>query len=118
MEVEWKRFMERSPGEIQSGESPAEHSDRHEETESEQDDEALGEGGSVEEEEFEIEHRAKDQEGKFGDVSLGPAINQDYAVWEVQQRGLHSRGYQRDFLAGQEDRVRFFHENLERWMAR
>ena len=47
-----------------------------------------------------------------------PTINQDFAVWEVQQRGLHSRGYSRDYLAGQEDRVRYFHENLERWMER
>jgi hypothetical protein len=61
---------------------------------------------------------APHQQGKIGDVSLGPAINQDFAVWEVQQRGLHSRGYRRDYLSGQEDRVRYFHENLERWMQR
>ncbi len=57
-------------------------------------------------------------QGKWGDVSMGPGIDQDVSVWEVQQRGLHSRGYRRDYLSGQEDRVRYFHENLARWMNR
>ncbi|WP_095012624.1 aromatic ring-hydroxylating oxygenase subunit alpha [Tsuneonella mangrovi] len=57
------------------------------------------------------------EKGKFGEVSTGPGIDQDVAVWEHQQRGLHSRGYKRDYLAWQERRVRYFHENLEKWMA-
>lgn len=57
-------------------------------------------------------------QGKVGDVDMGPGITQDVEVWGVQQRGLHSRGYQRDYLPWQERRVRFFHENLEAWMAR
>ena len=56
-------------------------------------------------------------QGKVGEVSMGPGIDQDVEVWEVQQRGLNSRGYKRDYLAWQERRLRFFHENLERWMA-
>jgi len=56
-------------------------------------------------------------QGKWGDVSAGPGIDQDVSVWEAQQRGLHSRGYKRDYLAWQERRVRYFHENLEKWMA-
>jgi hypothetical protein len=56
-------------------------------------------------------------QGKWGEVSAGPGIDQDVSVWEAQQRGLHSRGYKRDYLAWQERRVRFFHQNLEEWMA-
>ena len=56
-------------------------------------------------------------QGKVGEVDMGPGITQDVEVWEVQQRGLHSRGYKRDYLAWQERRVRYFHENLEKWMA-
>lgn len=56
-------------------------------------------------------------QGKVGEVDMGPGISQDVSVWEIQQRGLHSRGYKRDYLAHQERRVRYFHENLERWMA-
>ncbi len=55
-------------------------------------------------------------QGKLGEVSMGPGIDQDLSVWYGQQQALHSRGYRRDYLAGQESRVRFFHENLERWM--
>ncbi len=56
-------------------------------------------------------------QGKWGEVSAGPGIDQDVSVWEAQQRGLHSRGYKRDYLAFQERRVRYFHQNLEKWMA-
>ncbi len=61
---------------------------------------------------------APHHQGKLGEVTMGPAIDQDLAVWYGQQQGLHSRGYKRDYLAGQERRVRYFHENLERWMSR
>jgi phenylpropionate dioxygenase-like ring-hydroxylating dioxygenase large terminal subunit len=56
-------------------------------------------------------------QGKVGVVSMGPGIDQDVEIWELQQRGLHSRGYKREYLAGQERRVKYFHENLEKWMA-
>ena len=36
---------------------------------------------------------------------------------ERTYRGLHSRGYKRDYLAWQERRVRYFHENIDRWIA-
>jgi len=55
--------------------------------------------------------------GKVGEVSLGPGIDQDVAVWSRQQRGLRSAGYRRDYLAWQERRVRYFHENIDRWIA-
>lgn len=56
-------------------------------------------------------------QGKVDEVSMGPGIDQDVSIWGLQQRGLHSRGYKRDYLAWQERRVRYFHENLEKWMA-
>ncbi len=61
---------------------------------------------------------APHQTGKAGDHSMGPTIDQDVALWSAQQKALHSRGYSREVLAGQESRVRFFHDNLDRWMAR
>lgn len=59
---------------------------------------------------------AEHHQGPAEEVSAGPAIDQDVAVWSKQQRGLHSRGYTRDYLAGQESRMRYFHETLEKWM--
>ncbi len=56
-------------------------------------------------------------QGPVSTVSAGPAIDEDVAIWSGQQRGLHSRGYTRDYLAGQESRMRYFHETLERWLA-
>lgn len=59
---------------------------------------------------------APHQTGIAGDYSMGPTIDQDVAIWSGQQKALHSRGYVRDCLAGQERRVAFFHQNLDRWM--
>ena len=42
----------------------------------------------------------------------GGVIEQDLALAEDVQRGLHSRGYQQPCLANSETRVRFFHEVL------
>lgn len=61
---------------------------------------------------------APHQTGKAGDYSMGPTIDQDVALWSAQQKALHSRGYKREVLADQESRVRFFHDNLDRLMAR
>jgi phenylpropionate dioxygenase-like ring-hydroxylating dioxygenase large terminal subunit len=55
--------------------------------------------------------------GKVGEFSCGPAIDQDVAIWSSQQRGLRSRGYAGGHLAGQESRVRFFHDTIDRWLA-
>ncbi|MEO9599881.1 aromatic ring-hydroxylating dioxygenase subunit alpha [Parasphingorhabdus sp.] len=65
-----------------------------------------------------IDNPAVHCQGKADEVSAGPAIDQDIAVWNKQQKGLHSRGYGRDYLAGQESRMRYFHETLEQWMKR
>ncbi|NBW75610.1 MAG: aromatic ring-hydroxylating dioxygenase subunit alpha [Sphingomonadaceae bacterium] len=55
--------------------------------------------------------------GKVGELSCGPGIDQDVSVWSNQQKGLRSRGYQGGVLAGQENRVRFFHDTIDRWLA-
>ena len=52
-----------------------------------------------------------------GEFSCGPAIDQDVAIWSSQQRGLRSRGYRGGHFAGQESRVRFFHDTIDRWLA-
>ena len=62
-----------------------------------------------------------DQDGwgfRLRSGSSAAALPASAQVWEMQQRGLHSRGYKRDTLAWQERRVRFFHDNIERWLAR
>lgn len=56
--------------------------------------------------------------GKVGELSCGPAIDQDVAIWSSQQRGLRSRGYRGGHLSGQESRVRFFHDTIDRWLGR
>ena len=56
--------------------------------------------------------------GSVGELSCGPAIDQDVAIWSSQQRGLRSRGYQGGHLSGQESRVRFFHDTIDRWLAK
>ena len=63
-----------------------------------------------------VETPAPHIQGPVDKVSAGPAIDQDVAIWSGQQRGLHSRGYRRDYLAGQENRMRYFHETLEKWL--
>jgi hypothetical protein len=57
-------------------------------------------------------------QGPYGTVSAGGAIDEDLDIWAGQQRGLRSRGYKRDYLAGQESRLRYFHETLEDWLAK
>jgi phenylpropionate dioxygenase-like ring-hydroxylating dioxygenase large terminal subunit len=61
---------------------------------------------------------APHQVGKAGDYTMGPTIDQDVAIWSQQQKALHSRGYTRECLAGQERRVRFFHETLNKYIER
>lgn len=57
-------------------------------------------------------------QGPYGTVSAGGAIDEDLDIWAGQQRGLRSRGYKRDYLSGQESRLRYFHETLEDWLAK
>jgi phenylpropionate dioxygenase-like ring-hydroxylating dioxygenase large terminal subunit len=55
--------------------------------------------------------------GKVGELSCGPGIDQDVSIWSEQQKGLRSRGYKGGHLAGQEARVRFFHDTIDRWLG-
>jgi phenylpropionate dioxygenase-like ring-hydroxylating dioxygenase large terminal subunit len=57
------------------------------------------------------------QFGKFGEVELGPTIHSDAMVWSGCQKALHSKGYLGDYLAGQEKRVRYMHDVLDRYIA-
>ncbi|MFO6446890.1 aromatic ring-hydroxylating oxygenase subunit alpha [Erythrobacter sp. NE805] len=54
--------------------------------------------------------------GVVGELSCGPGIDQDVSIWSEQQKGLRSRGYRGAHLAGQEARVRFFHDTIDRWL--
>lgn len=55
--------------------------------------------------------------GTVGALSCGPGIDQDVSIWSEQQLGLRSRGYRGGHLAGQEARVRFFHDTIDRWIG-
>lgn len=57
------------------------------------------------------------QRGVVGELSCGPGIDQDVSIWSEQQKGLRSRGYKGGYLAGQEARVRFFHDTIDRWLG-
>ena len=57
------------------------------------------------------------QRGVVGELSCGPGIDQDVSIWSEQQKGLRSRGYKGGHLAGQEARVRFFHDTIDRWVG-
>ena len=49
----------------------------------------------------------------LGEKSLGQTIDQDSTVFILQQHGLRSRGFNRAYFAGQEKRIRRFHEMIE-----
>ena len=55
--------------------------------------------------------------GKVGEVSCGPGIDQDVAIWSTQQKGLTSRGFRGEYMPTQERRIRFFHDNLDRYIS-
>ncbi len=64
-----------------------------------------------------VDHQVEHQTGRADEVSCGPGIDQDVAIWTSQHRGLRSRGYRGEYLPTQERRIRFFHENLDRFLA-
>jgi phenylpropionate dioxygenase-like ring-hydroxylating dioxygenase large terminal subunit len=63
-----------------------------------------------------VDHQVEHQLGKAGEVSCGPGIDQDVAIWNTQQKGLMSRGYRGEYMPEQERRIRFFHDNIDRYM--
>lgn len=64
-----------------------------------------------------IDHQVEHQTGLAGEVSCGPGIDQDVAIWSSQQQGLRSRGYRGEYLPWQERRIRYFHDNIDRYLA-
>jgi phenylpropionate dioxygenase-like ring-hydroxylating dioxygenase large terminal subunit len=64
-----------------------------------------------------IDTRVPHQSGKVGEVSCGPGIDQDVAIWNTQQAGLRSRGFRGAVLPRQERRIRFFHDTIDRWLG-
>lgn len=65
-------------------------------------DGAGGPGGEVEHEVFD-----------FGDRSMGLIPDQDLSIATGQQLGMRSRGFTEPVLAGQEDRVAWFHKKID-----
>jgi len=61
---------------------------------------------------------SEDEVGPFPEVSAGLAIDQDIGIWNSQQLGLRSRGYIRDHMPQQENRVRFFQERVDKYIAK
>lgn len=51
-----------------------------------------------------------------GEASIGPAIEEDVAVFVTQQRGFRSRGFRGVHLSGQEKRIRRLHELIDQWI--
>lgn len=62
---------------------------------------------------FKADFQPEHVQGPWPEASCGPAIDQDVEVWNSQQLGLQSRGFKREYLSGQESRVRFWHETLD-----
>jgi len=52
-----------------------------------------------------------------GDVSIGPGIDEDVAVFVTQQRGFRSRGFKGVYLSKQEMRIRRYHELIDDYIA-
>ncbi len=65
-----------------------------------------------------IDHQVEHQTGRAGEVSCGPGIDQDVAIWNTQQQGLRSRGFRGEYLPWQERRIRYFHDEIDRYLAR
>ena len=61
-----------------------------------------------------VDRLVEHERGNVGEVSCGPGIDQDVAIWNTQQAGLRSRGFKGEYLPEQERRVRYFHDNINR----
>jgi phenylpropionate dioxygenase-like ring-hydroxylating dioxygenase large terminal subunit len=64
-----------------------------------------------------IDQQVEHETGKVGEISCGHGIDQDVAIWSSQQQGLSSRGYKGEYMPYQERRIRFFHENIDRYLS-
>ena len=64
-----------------------------------------------------VDHPVEQHRGLVGEVSCGLGIDQDVAIWTSQHAGLRSRGYRGECLPWQERRIRYFHDNIDRYLA-
>ena len=64
-----------------------------------------------------VDHQVEHIVGRAGEVSCGPGIDQDGAIWTTQHKGLRSRGYKGEYLPSQENRIRYFHQTLDKYIA-
>ena len=64
-----------------------------------------------------IDEQVEHETGSVGEISCGHGIDQDVAIWSSQQQGLSSRGYRGEYIPHQERRIRFFHENIDRYLS-
>jgi phenylpropionate dioxygenase-like ring-hydroxylating dioxygenase large terminal subunit len=64
-----------------------------------------------------IDQQVEHETGLAGEISCGHGIDQDVAIWSSQQKGLSSRGYRGEYMPYQERRIRFFHENIDRYLS-
>ena len=55
-------------------------------------------------------------QGHHTKVDIGPGISEDVAIWTSQQKGLSSKGYIGDYMPTQENRIRYFHENIDKYL--
>ena len=55
--------------------------------------------------------------GPGEDANLGQVLNQDADLLPVVQRGIRSRGFKGQLWGEQEQRLRHFHAELERYLA-
>ncbi len=55
---------------------------------------------------------------QYGKDSIGPAIEEDVAVFVTQQRGFRSRGFTGVYLSNQEIRIRRYHEMIDKYIER
>jgi phenylpropionate dioxygenase-like ring-hydroxylating dioxygenase large terminal subunit len=53
---------------------------------------------------------------EYGAKSVGPAMDQDLSITTGQQLGFRSRGFQGVYLAGQEARIRRYHEVIDEYL--
>lgn len=54
----------------------------------------------------------------YPEDSIGPAIQDDVDVFVTQQRGFRSRGFKGVYLAGQETRIRRYHELIDDYIEK
>jgi len=60
---------------------------------------------------------ATEHYGSGEDANLGQVLSQDSELLPVVQRGLHSRGFKGQLWSEQEQRLRHFHAELERYLS-